>query len=181
MRHLTTETLVEGILLGESGETESRHLGRCADCRRRLESIRSRLDESAGRFDRRVDDQPETFWERQRMAITRSIGRKRPSRFPSRIALRRALLAAAALTLTIVGGAALFEGVIRKSVEPRLATTTQPSVVESTETEAAAPLTGISTDSSYDPWAAEELAEFQDVVAWESWLAEEAEPAGGTS
>lgn len=129
------------------------HLAKCDECIDRYNRLELKLRQAAA-----CPAKPETFFSRQRLSIMRKI-----AAHPVRVArIGAAVRIAAAATLAFVlGGAVVYHrSAPAKNVTPQTADSTplKPASVEE-----ARPI---------NPWELEELKEYQDVVRWESWLAD---------
>jgi anti-sigma factor RsiW len=123
------------------------HLADCADCAARYERLETKMQSLRSCAH---DEKPETFWARQRISVMRRIDARRSPRI--------ARYAAAAALVLAIGGAAVFESSSRR-------------VVKETPTTMATPLEDSTTRRLEDsPWQSEELAEYSQIVEWESWV-----------
>lgn len=126
------------------------HLADCDECAARYERLEKKI-RALGACGH--DDEPETFWTRQRMSILRKVeDRQRRSAYA-----RVTRIAAAAVLVVGLGGVAMWD---RKPDVPPTATPTVATVQEAMPSETAVPA---------DPWDSEQLDDFQSIVAWESW------------
>jgi hypothetical protein len=130
------------------------HLSDCVECAGRYERLEAKMQ---GLRSCHRNDQPETFWARQRLAILRKVDhrRERGAAFA-----RITRVAAAAMLVMVLGAALLWE---RRSDTPAglAVQTVQTATLEEAETRKL-------EDS--DPWKSEELDEYSSMVAWESWV-----------
>ena len=124
------------------------HLAQCPDCAAKYERLDRKLRDAASCHSEKGED----FWARQRATIMHSIVQNRAS---SGASLR---VAAAALLALLLGGFGVY----------RLFDDAQPEVTAITESAPQA----TEDELTADPWASDELQEFQAVVQWESWIAE---------
>ena len=164
-QHFTEADLLETFYMqpGESMPVMM-HLADCAECAARYERLDRKLRSLTAC---EHDQQPETFWARQRMLVMRKIDAQR-SRTASVSRISR-IAAAAALVLVLAGGVVVWEdGTQTHSVTGSQATQTV-ALADPTTAQLDNPAT------PEDPWQSEELSEFQSVVAWESWV----EPSNG--
>ena len=130
------------------------HLADCSECAARYERLERKVRGLAAcERDRvgRIDDQPETFWSRQRIAVMRKIDRRR-----SFSIARVTRVAAAAVLVLVLGGVATL----------RVAESTSRQVDETAAI--TVPVEPATLDDS--PWESEPLGEYQSMVAWESWV-----------
>lgn len=125
------------------------HLADCTDCAARYERLEKKVRAlaSCGHADA-VDDQPDTFWARQRIAVMRKI-HARPSTFA-----RVTRIAAAAVLVAGLGG---WFAARQPEPPPAAVTITAPAEIS------------VAITTPADPWESEELEEFHSIVAWESW------------
>jgi hypothetical protein len=134
------------------------HLASCGDCAARYERLERKLREAAAC----PTEKHETFWTRQRMLITRRIG-KQQSRLAS--ATRVTRVAAAAVFAFLLGSLVMY-----KAVSPAL----QPANILTDHTltaNAVAATTKAADDpQAHDAWQNDELKQFHSVVEWESWV-----------
>ncbi len=160
MRHYSELELLDEVYL--PGEPQmGAHLAACASCKGRLERLRNELGSIRGEFDRRIERKPDVFWERQRAAIVAKA--RRP---PERGGLRpfRSWALAATLVIAVGGGWIVRERWEDRPREPQTAataTTGSAAIVQQSE--------ALQLPTA-DPWAAEELAGWEQAVDWESWL-----------
>ena len=138
------------------------HLAGCNDCAARYERLEAKLRGLTAC----EHDQPETFWARQRISVMRKIDQQRDR---SSNVSRIGRVAAAAMLVALLGA-----GVFGWKQSTRAAAPVQQQAVQTATLEAAEPLT-LETSEPADPWASDELKDFQSVVAWESWV----EPSKG--
>ena len=140
------------------------HLADCSECAARYEKLERKIRGLAA-----CDhDKPETFWARQRISVMRRIDAQRSR---SSFVARTSRVAAAAALVVALGGGGLYTAKrVSESQSPRVAAvSTQTQTTASLDN----PATGQLDDSSSDPWASDELKDFQSVVAWESWVESE--------
>jgi predicted anti-sigma-YlaC factor YlaD len=141
------------------------HLARCSECAARYERLERKLRESASC----ETERPETFWTRQRLAVTRRIDEQRRH---ARSIARTTRLAAAVALAFFLGGA-----VVYKSVEPQI----EIAKATATTAQVTAPAPAVQPQRhdelllSHDAWQSDELKDFHEVVAWEQWV----EPKNG--
>ena len=146
------------------------HLADCAECAARYERLEAKM---RGLRSCHHEEQPETFWIRQRMSIMRKVGQRREQRVTAARVMR---FAAAAMVVLLFGMLAWSR--VDQSTSLRVAPATQTS-------SASAPLVDSSTrrlddsttrplvdSSSSDPWQSEELDDYSAMVDWESWVEE---------
>jgi len=132
------------------------HLADCSECAARYE----KLDRKIRGLSACEHDKPETFWARQRIAVMRKIDARRERTNPV------ARLAAAAALIAVLGG-----GVFtwREGAKAQRLTGAEQQTIQTATLQASEPLS-LEASESTDPWASDELNEFQSVVAWESWV-----------
>ena len=118
------------------------HLAGCADCAARYERLEKKVRGLAACAH---DEKPDTFWARQRIAVTRKLPRHAP-------AARTMRVAAAALLVAALGGWMAS----RQSEPAATPVIAQPEIT-------------VQVTTPVDPWQSEELDEYQSLVAWESW------------
>lgn len=135
------------------------HLADCSDCAARYE----RLERKVRGLAACEHDKPETFWARQRISVMRKIDAQRSR--SSFVARTSRVAAAAALVMVLGGGIWSWKENAQKPVQQ----TAQPTVTASLDTSASEQVEELTSD----PWASEELKDFQPVVAWESWVESE--------
>ncbi|MGN6186062.1 MAG: hypothetical protein ACTHQM_20720 [Thermoanaerobaculia bacterium] len=139
------------------------HLGDCDECAARYERVERKV---RGLAACEHDEQPETFWARQRMTIMRRIAKEQPSRTSAIARVTR--VAAAAVLALILGGLVTWNQ--RNDVQAPVAGT---ATAIKTATNAPAPeavITKQSSEDSTDPWQSDELKDFGTMVEWESWV-----------
>ena len=153
MRHYSEIELLDEVYL--PGESDMKpHLEECAECRASLGRLRSELGSIRDGFERRVASKPEAFWQSQRASVMARV--KRPA---ERSSLRSIGAWALAATLVVaIGGGWILRDRSADPVQPATATTL------------AEPAAGTVQLPTADPWAAEELAGWEEAVDWESWL-----------
>ncbi|HEU5163631.1 MAG TPA: hypothetical protein VFV54_10830 [Thermoanaerobaculia bacterium] len=158
MRHYSELELLDEVYL--PGESEMKaHLAACASCRARAERLRAELGSIREGFERRVESKPEAFWQKQRASVMARVNR------PSERNVLRPLGAwalAATLVIAVGGGWILRDR--GTEVVPETAAT-----VSATATAAEPAVDAVQLPTA-DPWAAEELAGWEEAVDWESWL-----------
>ena len=186
MSHLDEASLLEKHYLPDAGSDGDAHLADCAECRTRYEAMGEGIDASVSQHAALVDRKPETFWARQRIAISRRI--ESGEEIPERISWSaRSLLAAAAVLVVVVAGTAI---IYRNAVEmaptpggieqsPVLASNGELDLYDDDADELSVAL--FEDAPSHDPWSSEEISDFHQVVEWESWLADDITDFGGTS
>jgi predicted anti-sigma-YlaC factor YlaD len=132
------------------------HLADCSDCAARYERLEAKLRGMAACHD---EEQPATFWSRQRLSIMRRVAvNQRP--------LRTWHIAAAVVLAFLLGSF-----VTRETIRPtKPVTTTQQQAT--TTAAASTPDVVVIEDETLpaDPWESDELKEFESMVAWESWV-----------
>lgn len=169
MRHYSEVDLLETYYTqpGESMPVMM-HLSECQECAARYDKLEKKLRTAAGSC--HVESKPETFWARQRIAITRRIGQTVEAGIRAR---RFSRIAAAAVLSFLLGGAVVYETSVapieqRIAVPPavRPAAGLQPAVAASKDKLAD------ELQLVRDPWQSDELSDFHNVVSWESWVAE---------
>ena len=166
-KHFTEAELLETYYLqpGESMPVMM-HLADCRDCAARYERLERKLRESAS-CER---ERPETFWKRQRIAITRTIAAQNQQHAAKTRTFR---VAAAAMLAFFLGGA-----VVYKSLQPQIAHPAQTMTANATVT---APPPAHDDVLEHDPWQSDELRDFHNVVQWESWVADSKTSKKGSS
>jgi hypothetical protein len=163
MKHYNEVELLEHYYLAGGSPELQEHVAGCSECSSRYGRLREKLSCSAEEHRQRVDAKPVAFWSRQRAAVfeRRSTDRRsaafgaffRPAAIAAMVTL--ILAVAALLTLTVPQDAA--SPVQTSSAEPlshEVAAIESQSMIE-------------------DPWAAEELQPYGELVEWESWLTED--------
>ncbi|HEX2121875.1 MAG TPA: hypothetical protein VHL59_09565 [Thermoanaerobaculia bacterium] len=130
------------------------HLADCAECAARYERLEAKVQSVAAC---RHDDQPETFWSRQRISIMRRIdGRRRTSAFA-----RAARVAAAAALVFVLGGVTWMRMDESRTLGVAESPRTVTASLEETRDDSTVPA---------DPWQSDELNDYQSMVAWETWV-----------
>jgi hypothetical protein len=158
MRHYSELELLDEVYLpGESAV--SGHVEECGACRARVERIAGELESIRGEFDARLGSKPEAFWAGQRASVRRRIERK-PDQGVRQF---RAWALAATLVVAVGGGWMLRD---RDDGASRPANPVAPLAAPAPTPVA----TGVLQLPTSDPWAADELAGWEQAVAWESWL-----------
>lgn len=170
MKHYSEVELLELYYVPGAATQAYLHVAGCDGCRTTYERLQGKLRTAASSCDR-VDEKPETFWTRQRLAILRDVARATPARS---VHSRYFAAAAAAILITISG---MTWNANMKNSGGDL------SRIESRSTQ----LASVTTDSEADisaaaanPWDSEQLNEYGSVIEWESWDTPAA-PAGGQS
>lgn len=130
------------------------HLSECSECAARYERLEGKM---RGLRSCHRDEQPETFWARQRISILRKIDQRRERRASM---ARIARVAAAAMLILVLGGLLAWN---------RADKATSLQVVETVQTAALDDSAARSLEDS-DPWKSDELNEYSSMVAWESWV-----------
>ncbi len=186
MSHLDEASLLEKHYLPDAQPDVDEHLAGCAECRARYEAMREGIEESVSEHAAIVDRKLETFWSRQRLAISRRIesGEEMPRR--SIWSARSMLAAAAVLVLVVAGTAIIYRNAVELAPTPGGSTRT-PVLVSNGELDLydddadELSVALFSDVPSHDPWSSEEISDFHQVVEWESWLADDLTDFGGTS
>lgn len=133
------------------------HLADCAGCAANYERLETKM-RSLRSCHR--EEQPESFWARQRISVMRKIDARRERRASfSRIAPVARVSAAAMLILVLGGLIAWDRG-------------DEPASLQVVETAQTAVLEDSATRSLEDanPWQSDELNDYSSMVAWESWV-----------
>lgn len=178
MEHLETSQLLEEHFLPGSRAATTRHLDQCAECPQRLRSIGTELEREARAFRENVEDQPETFWARQRLSIQRAIRRPSPRRRP----LHRLARVAAAAALVLLLATPFILVRLDPSRSSDLDHAVNPTASRGDEGSAATVSEAMFEPRHLsDPWQLEEIEPFQQVVQWEAWVENEPVSGGGTS
>ena len=159
MRHFDELELLDAFYVPQSATEQMEHMSECAECTQRFAVLSQELRAAAAELDAHLDEKPDTFWTRQRLAIMRDLDRG--ARRAQVAAVRRFAVAA---SLFAVVGTALF-------VHPRGPVTTVPATTTHVAIASPAP-EAPAVDvvaASDDPWQSDELSSYHDVVQWESW------------
>jgi hypothetical protein len=169
MSHYSEIDMMELYYLPDSSPEGVRHVAECHECAVRWAALEAKIAKAAEAHRDRVDALPESFWQRQRLQIDRTIDAQAGAR---RNRGRLFSIAAAILVAFIAGALMLQRSIGIPSHDPA------PVVQTATGTTAAT----VGDDSldvlqASDPWESEQLNSYQDVVEWESWI----EESGGTS
>lgn len=143
------------------------HLAACPECEARYHRLERKLREAVTCGQ---SEKPETFWTRQRLSIMRRVEKHQHA--SPRLRTWRGV--AAATLAFVLGGAVMYQTSSDRSV------TTQPEVTTAQVATAALPPVEDPSTVPPDPWAAEELHDFAEVVEWESWV-DDQKVSGGTS
>ena len=161
-KHFSEAELLETYYLqpGESMPVMM-HLAECSDCAARYERLEAKLRGHACATDR---ERPDTFWKRQRIAITRSIAANNHRAATARRSLR---VAAAAVFAFFLGGA-----VVYRTLEPQTHVPATTSASARIERPAPPPNANEEITLEHDAWQSDELRDFHNVVEWESWVPE---------
>jgi len=128
------------------------HLADCSECASRYERLEGKVRGLAACGTH--DQQPESFWARQRGSVMRRIEARQRT---STVARFSRVAAAAALVLGLGGWFTLSrapEAPSVAAVSTMLEASSDPS---------------LQVTMPADPWESEELDEFHSLVAWESW------------
>jgi anti-sigma factor RsiW len=160
MKHFDELELLDAYYDPSAAEEQLRHLETCAACRTRFERVTEALRLSAARLDAQVASRPESFWDRQRRGIERSIEEAPRVQLGS----GRKFAVAASLVALLSGGLA-YRSFVEHRAEPAVAPSGVAPVAEAPVVEA--------VEVSSDPWSSEELSGFHEVVQWEEWPAEQ--------
>lgn len=164
MKHLDVADLVELHYLGDESAAAA-HVRACGLCAAGLERIREELRRDVSLHAERLHARPDTFWQRQRLAILRSLSGRRVEPRPT------ARYAAAAALVVMLSGALAYKTLIPGS--DRSSPSEPATIATATATAAPAetsptPVT-VATTSASDPWESDALDEYHDLVNWESW------------
>jgi hypothetical protein len=140
-----------------------RHAVSCNDCGPRFHRLQESLNAAAD-----IDvNRPDTFWVRQRLAISNRIERNSNVRSfrPTRVA------AAAAVLSFFIGGAVMYR-TVQPTLDAHAAEATVAAQATPVTARAAAHHSTEDTKSSvaHDAWQSDELTQFHSVVEWESWV-----------
>jgi anti-sigma factor RsiW len=128
------------------------HLADCEECASRYERLERKIRGSQTCH----DEQPETFWTRQRLSIMRRVEMQKRRTLTMGQTLR---IAAVAVFAFVLGGVATYRTLEPAATETvAIATAATPAITASTDTAVPA-----------DPWESEELDDFQSMVDWETW------------
>ena len=163
MKHYNEVELLEHYYLSASSPEVGDHVRGCSECAARYARLREKLSCSAESHRQRIEAKPETFWIRQRDAISNQLQRRIRRQFAFVGAWR---FAVAAVLVLLVGGA-VFVATQSRSDSQAVA-----AIAESTNAETAAVAVLNEAEALNDPWAEEELQPYGEVVEWESWLTE---------
>ena len=164
-RHLDDAALLEAWYLDDANSDAAVHLSTCPRCQSHMADVVAVVREERGEDGER----PESFWQRQRIAITRRVAAEEQPR----PAYRRAVnVAAAAILAFVLGGLVMFRNATPD--EPKPAPVTQSVTASAAATEQQA----LDLEVPRDPWESDELKSFGNVVEWESWVEKKA-PAKG--
>jgi len=173
MKHYTEADLLElHYVPSEETVEASTHVAECGECRQKFARLQLKLRGAAQGACPRIEARPETFWKRQRLAISRSIESGRLEREVGNV--RRRWATAAAVILLVLSSF----GVYRMTTDsPTPAPTDQITSAatplasgSAASSPASAVLENVRTDT--DPWSSQELMAFHDVVEWETWIPE---------
>lgn len=180
MNHYTEVDLLEVHYLPRTELVPvHQHLSSCAECMSRYDTLQKKLRASVGVSCSRIEEKPQTFWDRQRFSIMRKIQAQprqaaRPSRSFGWVALAASLIIVASLVL-----------ILRESPSAGMPGSVAPDIV-SVEAGERLPEIDAAADvfqelrAVNDPWNSDELSPFRGAVEWETWTTEPAGTAGGT-
>jgi len=165
MKHYSEVELLELYYVPGAATQAYLHVASCDRCRATYDGLESKLRTAASSCDR-LEEKPESFWTRQRLAIMRDVSRATPARG---IHSRYLAAAAAAIIITISGVSwnvnQSTSGADLTRIESQSAQLASMGDASDTEVSLAAA----------NPWDSEQLNEFGSVIEWESWVA----PAAG--
>lgn len=164
MKHYNEVELLEHYYLSAASPEVGDHVGGCTECAARYERLREKLSCSAESHRQHVDAKPETFWLRQRHAISNQLER----RVRRQVAFAAPWRFAVAAMLALLLGTAVFVAVHDQDTTQQVAR----DVVETEGIERDAGDLLNETEALVDPWAEKELQPYAEVVEWESWLTE---------
>jgi hypothetical protein len=169
MKHFRETELLEAWYIPGGDVEMTRHLETCSDCRDRLARLGAELSAAAANAPAPL--RSAEFYGKQRRAIFDAIDGRQPARWwEALLAPARQFGFAAALLLALSGAWMLNVARWGDSAAPApitLADATTERLLDD-------------IDSIREPWESDELQPFQNMVAWESWIAAEP-PHGGTS
>lgn len=155
MKHYSEVELLESYYLGGASREVASHLAGCPECNARFARLGEKLACSVQAHQQRIESRPDSFWVRQRMAITRSL-RVRTQHAPY-------WRYAAAAVLTLLLGAAVMTNLRRDATSPPVA----PAQIAG---DAVAP-----DELATNPWEADALQPYAEMVEWEAWLNDDKE------
>jgi hypothetical protein len=148
----------------ESAGIVGLHVSGCERCTMTLARLRIKMMTPAP-ASCSADAKPEPFWDRQRSAIMSSISSRNARSLQTH---RFSRIAAAAALSFLLGGAVVYEA----RLPHRQPGTTQASAPSVAAPELSEDRTGDELTAPADPWQSDELRDFQNVVSWQSWVAE---------
>ena len=169
--HYGTADLLQYAWLPDADAAIAQHLASCDACRERLAALRRELEKDAE--ENSSAGMPETFWKRQELGVMRAIERQAGRRGWASVRY-----AAAAALIVVVSAFLLGRGSV-VSPEPQ-GTSAVTATVASTATAAGGSgESGLTTNQiTTDPWASEQLQDFQTVVDWETWVEDDGKNRG---
>lgn len=165
MKHYNEVELLEHYYLGGEAPEVQQHVAVCTECSARYARLREKLGCSAAQHREWVERKPSWFWNRQRAGV---LGRLAGNRAAARRSLLQTVAFAAVLIMIITGVAALVRTDTPDAAGPRLAAAGEerPAISET--------VAALGTQQmSEDPWTAEELQPYGELLEWETWLTEE--------
>jgi len=175
MRHYTEVDLLELCYLPPSEMVPVRaHLSECADCTLRYDGLQRKLRSAATVGCPKIEEKPQTYWDRQRFAVMRKVQGKP---IPQSHRISNSVRVAAAALVLIASTALIYRASTPvREPEPASVMSTLPQ----TEVDAAAEVLQ-ELRAVNDPWGSEELSEFRGIVEWESWTADPEDVVRGES
>lgn len=170
-KHYGNDELVAHAFLPDEDPEIALHLANCTRCAQRFDDTREVLRRHAGSGN--VSEKSETYWKRQELSVMRSIDESR-----RRVrGIGAGFAAAAAIVFVVVG---FWAGRGSVATSP-LTSTISSTAIASTATQAtgATQDAGLTTSQlATDPWESEQLQDFQNVVAWETWVDDDQKKRG---
>jgi hypothetical protein len=172
MKHYNEVELLEHYYLAGGSPELQEHVAGCTECSSRYGRLREKLSCSADEHRQRVEARPVALWSRQRAAVLEACRRgalpegARSAPLGWRITqFFRPATIAVVVTLILASAALLVFTVPPDSESPAQTSSAEPVSNEVATIE--------SQSMVEDPWAAEELQPYGELVEWESWLTED--------
>lgn len=160
MKHYNEVELLESYYLGGASPEIVSHVDACTDCSERYVRLREKLACSAQTHQKHVESKPQVFWARQQALITASLKPRR-----QQVPVWRY---AAAAVLTLLLAVAVVTNLPDDAPTPPVASNQNPVQIDAEPELASVELAG-------DPWEADALEPYAEVVEWEAWLSDEKE------